>query len=375
MVKNKILVLISAFILIFIAFKVDGNPTKNICVERAYKIYLKNFMSADGRIIDYERGDITTSEGQSYIMLRSLIMSDRKTFDLSWEWTKNNLQRKDKLFAWLWGENEFGEYKILDENSASDADVDIAFALILAYEKWKNYDYLTHSIPIINSIWDKETKNVGEYLVLMPGVSQTEQQKIEVNPSYFSPYAFKVFQKYDDLHDWNLVVESSYYYLNKLAETTETGLAPDWFLIEDDKIVLENSKRSDFSYDAIRVFLRTYLDYEKTKDKRALEILKTSDFFVDKWTKSKTFYTNYRQNGKLRDKNIFIGARAIIVNAIMTYDENLAKEMYKADVEPFILNENYWDNKKDYYGKNLSWFAYLLYQEKNKNSKCEIKKQ
>lgn len=374
MIKNRILILVSAAILIFVAFKVDGNPTNNICLERTYKLYLKNFMSGDGRIIDYERGGITTSEGQSYIMLRSLMMSDRKTFDLCWKWTRNNLERQDKLFAWLWGENESGEYKILDENSASDADVDIAFALLLAYEKWKDYDYLTHAVSIINSIWDNETRTIGEYLVLMPGVNQAKQQKVEINPSYFSPYAFKLFQKYDDLHDWNLVVDSSYCYLKKLSETTKTGLAPDWFFIENDKIVLEDSKRSDFSYDAIRVFLRTYLDYEKTKDKRALEILKTSQFFVDRWEKSRDFYTNYQKNGELRDKNVFIGARATIINAIVVYNPQKAKEMYNFDVESSISNEKYWNNKKDYYGKNLSWFAYYFYQEKNKNSKCDIKK-
>lgn len=34
---------------------------------------------------------------------------------------------------------------------------------------------------------------------------------------------------------------------------TKTGLPPNWFLIEDRKIVFEDNERSDFSYDAIRV--------------------------------------------------------------------------------------------------------------------------
>ena len=184
-------------------------------------------------------------------------MEDKKTFDLVYKWTKENLQRNDKLFAWLWGKDPNGEYKILDENSASDADIDIALALLLAYEKWEGENgkkvgqwkcqYLQESIPIINSIWGKETKKIGRYLVLMPGVDQNLSDKIEVNPSYFSPYAFRYFQKYDDLHDWELLIDSSYYYLDKAIFATRTGLPPNWFLIKNGQIVLENSDRSDFS--------------------------------------------------------------------------------------------------------------------------------
>lgn len=359
-------IILAAIIIIFaLSFKADGEIEYDFCLKQSYDFYKANFISKDGRVIDPDRGNITTSEGQSYMLLRSLVIDDKPTFDLLYKWTKNNLQRKDYLFAWLWGKNSEDKYEILDYNSASDADVDIAWALLLAYERWGKSKYLEEAIPIINSIWNNETKRVGEYLILMPGVVQTNTGKVEVNPSYFSPYQFRYFQKYDDLHDWNCLIDSSYYYLNAVMEKTGTHLPPNWFLIKNGQIVLEDSPRSDFSYDAIRVFTRVYLDYLRTGEKRALPILDKSQFFIDQWKKSKTFYVNYKVNGELRDKDKFIGSIAVLIPVISMYDPEVAAQMYKSEAEPYFSDKKYWESKHDYYGKNLLWFGCYLY---NKNS-------
>lgn len=373
MLKNNFLILsIIVFVLIFsFAFKVNGNQTNEFCLKRIYELYKKNFMSRDGRIIDYDRKGITTSEGQSYMLLRSLAVNDKKTFDIVWSWTKNNLQRPDKLFSWLWGENSDRKYTILDDNSASDADIDIASALILAYEKWGEPEHLEEAKSIINSIWNKETKKVGNYIALMPGAKQASDEKIEINPSYFSPYSFKLFQKYDNLHDWNCLIDSSYYYLDNVTFKTRSQLPPDWFLIEDGNIVLEDSEKSDFSYDAIRVFARIYIDYVQTGERRALPIIERSIIFVDQWKKSKTFYTNYKANGELRDKNKFIGSMALLIPVINLYDKKTAAQIYQQMVEEYLQNESYWRNKNDYYGKNLLWFGLYMYEDNLKG--CEPK--
>lgn len=378
---SKLKIVIFLLILIFCAwfiyinyFKSENKSEYSLCLEEGYNFYIQSFMTKDGRIIDPDKDNITTSEGQSYMLIRSLVMKDKRTFDLVYTWTKINLQRKDKLFSWLWGENKKGEYTILDDNSATDADIDIACALLLAYETWGDHKYLNEAIPIIYSIWDNETKRVGEHLVLMPGVEQTYSKKIEINPSYFSPYAFRFFQKYDKLHDWSCLIDSTYYYLTKVTSMTDTGLPPNWFIIvnsqedgpNEGRIIFENSPRSDFSYDSIRVFLRTYLDYIETGEPRALPILKKSKFLVDEWKKTKNFYLDYEKNGKLRDKEKFIGSIAVLVPVIDLYDRESALEIYKSEIEPNFLNETYWATKKSYYGKNLSWFGCYLYNRTSK---------
>lgn len=373
---NAIVLLIIIFVFAFSCIAC-GAQKDSFCLKKSYELYKASFMTKDGRIIDYDKNNITTSEGQSYIMLRSLVMDDKPTFDLTYKWTTNNLQRKDYLFSWLWGENSKGEYKILDENTATDADVDIAYALILAYERWNQAQYLQDAQNIINSIWNNETRRIDSYLVLMPGVSQTKEEKIEINPSYFAPYEFRFFQKYDEMHNWNFLIDSSYYYLNQAMATTETHLPPNWFSIENGQIVLKDSERSDFSYDAIRVFIRIYMDYLRTGEKRAQPILEKSKFFAEKWRESKKFYTNYKANGELRDRVEFIGSIAILNPVIENFAPDVSKEIYKTKLAPIFNNPSYWEGKNGYYEKNLSWFGCYFYHkhsnEYRKMHKYEIK--
>lgn len=362
--KNKLIILAVLFAVTITSFFFAKSSSKglNFCINESYKMYKHNYLSKDGRIMDPQRNNVSISEGQSYIMLGSVFQNDRRIFDLSYKWTKDNLKRPDNLFSWLWGENKKGEYKILDANSATDADIDIAFALILAYEKWHKKKYLDDAILIINSIWNKETRQIGNYLVLMPGAAQATSDKIEINPSYFAPYPFRMFQKYDKTHDWNKLIDSSYYYLNEATKKTKTGLPPDWFLIENGKIVLENSSRSDFSYDAIRVFPRLLIDYNMTGEKRALPILAKSKFFIDKWKKSKKLYTNYKANGELKDNHEFIGSIAVLIPVIALYDEVVAKEIYNQEIMTSLEKEKNSLAPDNYYGRSLAFFGCYLYK-------------
>lgn len=369
MVKNSILILIIIIaILTIIVFALLQRSKCKECVfslTKSYYAYKQDYMSEDGRIMDSQRGYDTTSEAQSYMLLMCLVMNDKETFDLVYTWTKNNLRRSDGLFSWLWGQSKGSTYKVLDENSASDADINIAFALIAAYKTWEDENYLKESIPIIQSIWNNETKRVGDHLVLMPGVVQTKSEKIEINPSYFAPNAFRLFQKYDDQHDWNELIDSSYYYLDAVMSKTETGLPPNWFLIKNDgngeQIILENSERSDFSYDAIRIFWTIYRDYIRNGEKRALPILEKSNFFIEEWKKNKTIYVNYQANGKLRDKVKFVGSIALLLPTIKLFDKKVAKEIYDSELLPYLKNPKDWNNKNQYYERNLLWFGYYLY--------------
>lgn len=361
-VRNTLILLTTLIIFTFSSsIALCSDKSEDYCLNRSYTYYKKMFISLDGRVMDPARGDITVSEGQSYILHRSVAANDPKTFNLTYNWTKNHLQRRDKIFSWVWGKDKKGKYKVLDTNSAADADVNIAFALILAYERWGDKKYLKEAQPIIRSIWRNETKNIGKYRVLMPGFIQTRVDKIEINPSYFHPYAFKFFKKYDRWHDWNKVTDSSYYYVMQSSAKTKTGLPPNWFLIERGKIVLENNERSDFSYDAIRVFKKYYWDYIRTGDKRDLDILVKSNFFIKNWKKSKKFYTNYKADGTLRDFNEFIGGIALLIPPISLYNQKIAAEIFKNKIDPYLFNKSNWITRQDYYGKNLLWYGCHFY--------------
>lgn len=351
----------------------EGNPIVGL-VEGFFEIkswnYYKNiFISDDGRVIDYQRGSVTTSEGQAYAMRRALMMRDKKTFDKSYNWVKNNLQHKnDKLFAWLWGSKEIGtggeiKYKVIDQNGATDADVEIAVALILASKIWQQESYMNDALALINDIWKKETIIIKGERILVAGFNQKMDKYVEVNPSYFMPIGFRIFAEVDDKHNWQELVNSSYRLTNLCIDNIKSGLPPDSFYVDKvtGQIILVDGK-SDFSYDAVRVFYRFYVDYLLTEDSRAEKILSKSKFFIDRWKRYGIFYTNYKQNGEPKDYNEALGSIALLLPVIKHYDKHVASDIYRKKILMNYHFEGYWGDPLDYYAQNLVWFGVWLYQ-------------
>lgn len=351
----------------------EGNPIVGL-VEGFFEIkswnYYKNiFISDDGRVIDYQRGSVTTSEGQAYAMRRAFMMRDKKTFDKSYNWVKNNLQHKnDKLFAWLWGPKEIGtggeiKYTVIDQNGATDADVEIAIALVLASKIWQQESYMNDALAIINDIWKKETIVIKDERILVAGFNQKMDKYVEVNPSYFMPIGFRIFAEVDEKHNWQLLVNSSYMLINLCIDNIKSGLPPDSFYVDKvtGQIILVDRK-SDFSYDAVRVFYRFYIDYLLTGDSRAEKLLSKSKFFIDRWKSDGIFYTNYKQNGEPKDYNEALGSIALLLPVIKQYDKHVAADIYRKKILMNYHFEGYWGDPLDYYAQNLVWFGVWLYQ-------------
>jgi cellulose synthase (UDP-forming) len=97
-------------------------------LSAAWSGYRQVFIQPDGRVVDPKRGGVTTSEGQSYALLRAVWMGDRLTFQTVWRWTASHLEvGGGSPFASLWSNGS-----IADHDSATDADSDIALALLFA---------------------------------------------------------------------------------------------------------------------------------------------------------------------------------------------------------------------------------------------------
>lgn len=342
---------------------------KNPVETNSWKFYKKTFISDDGRVIDHQRGSVTTSEGQAYAMRRALIMGDKVTFDKTYDWAKYNLQHKfDKLFAWLWGPENLGKpgeakYGIIDQNSATDADTEIAITLFLASKVWKQENYKQDALGLINDIWKKETVVIKGERILTAGVNQSKGEIVEVNPSYFMPSGYRIFAEIDPKHDWQKLVDSSYRLTNWCVNHIPSGLPPDFFYMNRNTGAITFDKdKCDFSYDAVRVFYRFYVDYIVTRDQRARNILSKSKIFIDRWKREGTFYTCYKQNSELKNFDESIGAIALILPVIKMYDKNIADEIYRNRIKAKYHSAGYWDNPINYYAQNLVWLGFWLYQ-------------
>ncbi|MFX7052441.1 glycosyl hydrolase family 8, partial [Acinetobacter baumannii] len=87
--------------------------------------------------------------GQSYNLLLSLIANDPQRFDQIWSWTRDNMMAPDaanRLPGWLWGQGADGKWQLQDANSASDADLWIAYALLEAARLWQRPTYRSDAV-------------------------------------------------------------------------------------------------------------------------------------------------------------------------------------------------------------------------------------
>ncbi len=251
----------------------------NADMHAAWSKWKQRAVTASGaggnlRVRRWTDGDDTVSEGIAYGVLASVYMDDQETFDALFKYEQSYLNQNG-VMHWRIG----SDGSILGRNGATDADEDIAWALIMADRQWGgqgNLDdtYLHHATAQVERVWTHEVDHNGGH-VLKPGDNWGGRQ--ETNPSYFSPAYYRVFgQVSDNVSGWQRVIDSSYEILDKAAHSS-TGLAPAWC---DD--TGQMTRGDQYQYDACRIPFRIALDYCFFGESRARDLLmKASQFFAD----------------------------------------------------------------------------------------------
>ncbi len=346
------------------------NDKYDVALRQSWNYFKKKFIINYGQVIDPANNDITTSEGQAYTMLRAVWENDQGTFKGVWQWSKDHLQyrNQDKLLSWSWVK-ENNEYKLADWASASDADEDIALALLFAGKRWKNETYTREAKEMISDIWRQEVKQINGSYYLISGSDKKEREGYLVNPSYFSPATYKIFAQVDKDHPWNRLADDSYRFLNRLGQNSQgTYLPPNWVLV-DEKGGLHSAAKyvpkdpDYFGYDAFRVMWRVGLDQLWFNDSRAAAYLKKVEpFYLREWKNKGKIAALYSTAGeeKVSYDNLSTNVGALSVFSFT--NRNLAKELYdKRFDQQFNYNEGYWNNAKDYYDQSWGWFGDALY--------------
>ena len=199
---------------------------------------------------------ITTSEGQSYGLFFALAANDREGFAALFNWTQNNLAQGDlraNLPAWLWGKKGENEWAVLDDNSASDSDLWIAWSLLEAGRLWDMPQYSAVGKALVSRIAGEEVAEIPDVgPLLLPGkVGFADDEGWRLNPSYLPPQLITYMARFGD--PWRQMPAST---LRFLQETAPQGFAPDWVRYENGKgWQLKADKPILGSYDAIRVYL------------------------------------------------------------------------------------------------------------------------
>lgn len=353
-------------------------------LDASWADYSKRFIQADGRVMDPQQAALTTSEGQSYALLRAVWENDRETFQRVLSWTQSNLQTRssDKLFAYKWGQSSDGQWHVLDSSDASDADSDIALALLFAGKIWSNDNYQKLGLEVVNSLWDKSVVTVNNKPYLAAGDWAVSQNRPALNPSYLSPYAYRIFATYDPAHNWNGLVDTSYEILQGCSSANLVGLGgkslPPNFCGIDKQTGLFTTAQDypslnvNYGYDAFRTNWRIALDYKWFGDKRALNFLTANSFPRDTFKQTGKLDAEYDHGGKPvttgEDLSIYGGT---LGNFVVT-DPKLADVLVTSKLLPAykqIVDNDFarafagWGDTRNYYNQNWVWFGLSLYSD------------
>lgn len=224
-----------------------------------WEIFARNFISADGRVVDHAHADMrTVSEAQAYALFFALIANDKPRFRQLLTWTENNLARGDlstRLPAWLWGRNAEGDWGVLDDNAAADADLWLAYTLIQAGRLWEMPSWQALGTLLGRQIIRRETHELpGLGLSLLPGPSgfiKDETTRFRLNPSYSPLFLLRALATHDPLPAWQALIDSSLQ-----TQRVGEGFVPDWVEYREDKGLRPVLREGHFGgHDAIRVYL------------------------------------------------------------------------------------------------------------------------
>ncbi len=347
-------------------------------LKSSWERYKTRFIQDDGRVIDPNARAISTSEGQSYALLRAVWIDDRQTFDRVYQWTRDNLQvRGDSLFAWKWGQQDGGAWTVLDSHTASDADQDIALALLMADERWDHAPYRQDALAILDDIWEKETTDTPYGRVLLPGDWHQEiPDQLRLNPSYFAPYAYRIFAKADREHDWENLSDSAYRILLESLMQTRTQLPADWISLYTGENMARYSRvflyteplhsDSDYAYNAIRVFWRLGLGVTlgtgTRSRKPATPLLGATDFLQRYYAIHQRLPGPITLDGIERTPGAFpsLAVYGTLLPGIFKKNPEMAEDILNRYVRPGLQSDT-----TDYYAQNWLWFGLALHYAQN----------
>jgi len=276
--------------------------------------FKKNFITAEGRVIDRFNKNITHTESIGYGLFFAVSYGDFKTFQLIKNWLKTNIEiNKNNLYGWKWGKRENGSWGMLDLNNATDGDMWIAYSLLIAYEKWNDPTYLSEAGNLIRAIKEHTIIKInGKFLLLPAQFGFNKNEYIKLNPSYNIPFIFDKFALYDSDKVWK-AINFDNIDMFKGSALGNLQIHPDWI-----KLDLNSQKydyfenESIFGFDSIRTPLFLAYQYKLTGEEYIQSILIGYRVFLQYIQKlDKYIYQVDFKNNQIKFKNPPYGFLAV----------------------------------------------------------------
>ena len=200
------------------------NSTADADLKARFKAFVNNFYLENGNQarIKFDEPENTVSEGIGYGMLMMVYFSDASTsyqshFDKLWAYY-NAHKNGNGVMHW----KIRGFDGTVEQNGATDAELDVALALVMAYYQFGDQKYLNDAKSLVDIIWNKEMNSDGLH---KPGDAWDNDK----NPSYVAPAAFEIFKGLgtSTANNWTSALSRNYTFL-KANQNQTSGLPSNW---------------------------------------------------------------------------------------------------------------------------------------------------
>ena len=254
------------------------------------KQYIHQISEANQAYVFFEEeGSIlqSVSEGQGYGMIIVTLMAGadpdaQKIFNQLFNYViAHPSNPASTLMAW----SQLADDKNKDTTSATDGDMDIAFALLLADKQWGSqgeFNYSDSARKMIRDIMKKEINQDTYSILLSDAVESDSKDYFDMRSSDFMPLHCKSFEYATGDQKWKKVIDKNYALFSHLQNTfsQDAGLVPDFIIGINSNAkpanprYLESKYDGCYNYNACRVPLRIATDYLLTGDNRSYEMIR-----------------------------------------------------------------------------------------------------
>jgi endoglucanase len=193
---------------------------------------------------------------------------------------------------------------------------------------------------------------------------------LPVNPSYFAPYAYRVFATADPTRDWDALLDDSYHLLGRITDADdmggEAGVIPNWVLVDpDDGALSRGTAVADdadlFSYDAGRLQWRLALDWLWNQDQRAIRGLRSVNHAAEQARSFGRVFAAYGLDGQPVGSGESTAMYAWTVPSLLAQGhDRVAHTMFAERVLAPSIGTSRPPDGPSYYDSNWAWFTAAL---------------
>lgn len=322
----------------------------------------------------------TVSEGHGYGMIFTAIMAGydanaQTYFDGLYQYFKAHPSVNNSyLMAWnqiLDSNDDLVDNPNGGNDSATDADMDIAYALLLADAQWGSagaINYLSEANNVINAIMLQDV-NQSLWILKLGDWAEDSSKKYGKGTrlSDFMLSHLKAFQAASGDSNWANVKSQCYSIINSLFAnySPQTGLMPDFSKRKDGAFrpapagYLESEFDGNYYWNACRVPWRVPIDYLLTGDTTALPQLAQ----LNAWIQVKTggdparVRAGYTLVGKKLPEP-FDNAMAFVAPFAVSATIDAANQSWLNSLWSHIISSN--ETGHDYYGDSIKLHSMIV---------------